>query len=193
MVLTQTLRDEHQVILRVLSCFETAIHSVPSPDQSAAATFGPFVEFFRDFADAWHHDKEEGCLFPALERAGLPRDGGPIGCMLEEHDRGRAHVKAIALALEAAGDGDADALSTIMSEGEAYIDLLRAHITKEDHVLFEMADDIIRADDAARVTAEFIARESDAAYVELSTKGHALAERLIVEYADAVASSGVTA
>jgi hemerythrin-like domain-containing protein len=185
MNVTQTLREEHQVILRVLTCFETAIHSGPPPDRSAAETFGPFVEFFRDFADAWHHAKEEGCLFPALERAGLPHDGGPIGCMLDEHDRGRAHVRAIAAVLEIGG---ADAHDTIVSEGEAYIELLRDHITKEDQVLFQMADEIIVDDDAARVAEEFSARESDAAYIELSAKGHAIAARMMVEYADAVAS-----
>jgi len=188
MNLTHTLREEHQVILRVLDCFETAIHSSPPPDRSVAETFGPFVEFFRDFADAWHHAKEEGCLFPALERAGLPHDDGPIGCMLGEHDRGRAHVRAIAAALEATDEGNAGALDTIVSEGEAYIDLLREHITKEDQVLFQMADEMIVGEDAARVAEEFSARESDAVYIELSAKGQAIADRMMVEYADAVAS-----
>ncbi len=179
MTLTRTLREEHQVILRILGCFEIALRGPQSPDRSVSETLRPFVEFFRGFGDEWHHSKEEGCLFPALERAGLPHDAGPVGCMLQEHETGRAHVGAIAAALEAA---DAGAFETIVREGEAYIDMLRDHINKENNVLFEMADEMIAGDNAAQLADEFSERETDAAYVELSRKGRAIADRLMVEY-----------
>lgn len=50
------------------------------------------MEFLMVFVDKCHHGKEEDFLFPALEAAGVARDGGPIGVMLHEHERGRRHI-----------------------------------------------------------------------------------------------------
>ena len=35
------------------------------------------VAFSKTFVDACHHGKEESCLFPCLEKKGIPREGGP--------------------------------------------------------------------------------------------------------------------
>ena len=53
------------------------------------------VDFIRNFADRTHHGKEEDNLFPALEQHGMPRQGGPVGVMLDEHDQGRGLVSTL--------------------------------------------------------------------------------------------------
>ena len=65
-------------------------------------------------------------------RRGIPRDGGPIGSMLEEHEIGRKQVAEMrqCLAID-----DADGVRRASLE---YVTLLRAHIQKEDFVLFPM-------------------------------------------------------
>jgi hemerythrin-like domain-containing protein len=35
------------------------------------------MEFLSVFADTCHHGKEEDFLFPGLEAAGIPNEGGP--------------------------------------------------------------------------------------------------------------------
>jgi hemerythrin-like domain-containing protein len=40
------------------------------------------------YADRQHHVKEEDLLFLELEKKGMPRDGGPVGVMLMEHQFG---------------------------------------------------------------------------------------------------------
>ncbi len=86
---TRCLRDEHQVILRVLDRFEIALALSEESGEVPRATYQPFLEFFRGFADLCHHCKEEDRLFPVLEKNGVPREGGPIGVMLYEHQLGR--------------------------------------------------------------------------------------------------------
>ena len=50
------------------------------------------MTFFRVFAGAFHHEREEVVLFPALIRdAGLPADRGPIAVILDDHRRMAAH------------------------------------------------------------------------------------------------------
>jgi hemerythrin-like domain-containing protein len=136
---TEMLRAEHRLILGVASILERALDD-GGGDQN---TLGDCVSFFRLFADACHHGKEEDLLFPALQHEGMPVDAGPIAVMLEEHRIGRGFVCRMADALSRSGSGDAVAAAEVAEAGRAYIDLIRAHIAKEDGILFEMADGIV--------------------------------------------------
>lgn len=80
---TQFLVDEHAVIVRVLDAVEAVARR--DDDPMDVEFFEKAIEFFACFADKCHHAKEEDLLFPVLEQRGVPRDGGPIGCMLSEH------------------------------------------------------------------------------------------------------------
>lgn len=134
-----TLMDEHRVIERVLDAFERML--------SAGAIDRAFtlkaLDFFRQFADGCHHHKEEEQLFPAMELAGTPREGGPIGCMLHEHDLGRALLRIIDTNLNDAVGGRAAAIGAVREAGANYIGMLRLHIQKEDNILFVMAEQML--------------------------------------------------
>ena len=102
-------------------------------------------KFFREFADRCHHGKEEDLLFPALEAQGFPRDAGPTAVMRMEHEQGRAAVRGMAESLAAAAAGDRAGLEHWLHSARIYIELLRAHIQKEDHCLFGMAEEALPA------------------------------------------------
>lgn len=135
----EQLMEEHRVIEVVLDAVERMVQT-GSVDSDFLAKA---IDFFRNFADGCHHAKEEDIFFPALESAGVPREGGPIGCMLHEHDQGRAYVGAMADGNEAAGDGDASARDRVLQAATGFIHLLREHIQKEDTVLFVMGDRVL--------------------------------------------------
>jgi hemerythrin-like domain-containing protein len=75
-----------------------------------------------------------------MESKGIPREGGPIGVMLLEHQQGRQRVRAMADDLESADGGDAVSMERVLDQGQAFLELLRGHINKEDNILFNMAD-----------------------------------------------------
>jgi len=79
-----------------------------------------------------------------LEKAGMSREQGPIAVMLEEHRVGRRYVQFMSEALEPARAGDEEARARLLNAARGYIDLIRGHIMKEDHVLFDMADHVVR-------------------------------------------------
>ena len=79
---TKILIDEHRVIERVLAVLEKAADRLEVDQGVQADYFLNAAEFIKGFADGCHHRKEEGVLFPAMEAAGIPRQGGPIGVML---------------------------------------------------------------------------------------------------------------
>jgi hemerythrin-like domain-containing protein len=158
---TRVLRDEHQVILAVLDCLAAFEEQTRKGGNVDGDTVRKSIEFFRMFADRCHHAKEEGVLFPALERKGLPRDRGPIAVMLHEHDVGRANLQAIEQALPGAESGDSAARAALLDNAGGYVELLRNHIGKEDNILFEMADQAL-SEEQDRVAADYEVHERDA-------------------------------
>ncbi len=147
----ETLKGEHRVIERVL----TATEQMLADGRIDRDFFTGMIDFVRNFADGCHHAKEEDQLFPALERAGVPRHNGPIGCMLDEHEQGRALIRTIQANLDGAARGAADSLARLRSAALHYIALLRHHIEKEDQVLFVMAQRLLDEEEHLRLSRGF--------------------------------------
>lgn len=155
MTATTILRSEHDNILAMIACLCAACKAADEVDGFDAETFNEGLDFIRNYADAWHHAKEEDLLFPALEVFGMPRGGGPIGVMLSEHDLGRTYVGQIAKNLEAAISGDKTAQQTVQRFTLAYADLLTQHIQKENNILFNMADQVLPPEEQERLQEEY--------------------------------------
>lgn len=153
---TDILMAEHRIIERVtaaMSRFADALSSGGDVERRSLAGLCPFM---RQFADGYHHGKEEHRLFPALIAGGLPKQNGPVQVMCLEHDTGRGLVARLASAVEAY-DGEASA-ETRGDLADALRDLAEfygRHIWKEDNILFPMAAQVLDADSAADVLAAF--------------------------------------
>lgn len=152
---TEILSAEHRIIEQVLDCLERIALSATESGRLDGASATQALEFFRQFADRCHHGKEEVHLFPAMEARGFLRQSGPTGVMLLEHDQGRAFIRGMAGALEEAAAGHRPAVSEFAAHAEGYVELLRAHIEKEDHCLFSMANQVLSDEDQQELLAAF--------------------------------------
>jgi hemerythrin-like domain-containing protein len=152
---TEELIAEHNAVLVALQLLEKVEAALVAKNEQAPDHLGQLLDFLKGFVDRCHHGKEEDVLFPELERRGVRRDGGPIGVMLTEHELGRGHVRAMSEGLDRLRGGQADAVTAIRESARAYRDLLRAHIHKENNVLFPMADRLVPDDVAAKVVEQF--------------------------------------
>ena len=90
---TEELTAEHEGILQMLKILKAICENIPSKDSIPKNEIQQVLEFLKVFVDRCHHAKEEEILFPALEAAGILRDGGPIGVLLQEHQIGSDLVK----------------------------------------------------------------------------------------------------
>lgn len=134
---TTDLRHEHDAILNVFGILDRMLIDEKNSDEVNLAFAGGLTNFLVTFADTCHHGKEENYLFKALEQAGVPNAGGPIGAMLQEHVIGRDYITAMK---EAVASSD---LAAFKRQVVGYRDLLRAHIFKENNVLFALADHML--------------------------------------------------
>jgi hemerythrin-like domain-containing protein len=97
--------------------------------------------------------------------------------MLYEHDEGRGHIRAMDAALVKAAGGDPQACQTLIRETRGYVALLRAHIMKENMILFPMADRVFDEPGKTAILAAFA--EAEAADAEVTAKRRRWAERLV--------------
>ncbi|MDO8601194.1 MAG: hemerythrin domain-containing protein [bacterium] len=129
----------HKEILAKIDELEKAVSSAIDLDKVKE-----FLEFTESYAEP-HHHKEEEVLFPALEKKGIPREGGPIGVMLAEHEIKRGFVKELRRAVK---EGKED---KIKENALAIVSLMRDHIFKEDNILYPCAKDALSAEEMAEL------------------------------------------
>jgi hemerythrin-like domain-containing protein len=158
---TEDLIHEHSAVLVSLQLLEKVTGGITAKDDQASADLEQLLDFFTGFVDRCHHGKEEDVLFPELERRGVKREGGPIAVLLAEHEVGRGQVRAMICGLALLRAGEVAATATISEHADAYRDLLRAHIDKENNVLFPMADRLVPEDAATRLAEQLEEIERD--------------------------------
>ncbi|MBI3393064.1 MAG: hemerythrin domain-containing protein [Nitrospirae bacterium] len=148
---TKQLGDEHRRVWPLLDDLASIVDSLRSgsADEGSVRRCAEAVRKIEDELDI-HLLREEKILFPPLE-AFLPRDSGPLAVMLAEHDdlrRDEAKMKE----LLAAGPGSSAA--QLREVALRFVGVLKAHIQKEDNILFPMAEMHLSASDKERIARE---------------------------------------
>ncbi len=141
--ITRTLVDEHRLILRMIALLEKNAPRTAEGKYLNWQFYLDGIDFIRQYADRFHHAKEEDVLFKALIANGMPKDHSPVAAMLMEHDQGRRYVRAMEVAVLEAQSGSFDAFQAIADNALKYAALLRDHIAKEDDILYPLSERVL--------------------------------------------------
>jgi hemerythrin-like domain-containing protein len=129
---TDSLMQEHKLILRALDVLDAMRDLVEQGRHVEPADIDKIVGFLRWFGDEHHQAKEETILFPAF-RSAAATQGRSVAHLMLEHHQERSLVE----------DMEKDLRLTQGAEFASHADRLSArlrnHIYKEDHILFEDA------------------------------------------------------
>jgi len=158
---TEELKEEHRTIKLALAVIVAMGRRLDAGEEVPPDHMAGLVDFIRNFADRCHHRKEEDLLFVEMAAAGIPREGGPVGVMLAEHEEGRDYVRGMAGAAVRYKAGEKDAGAAFAADARAYADLLAQHIDKEDNVLYIMADRVLSAEQQKRLEDGFARVEEE--------------------------------
>ena len=150
-----TLKHEHRVIERGLRALGGVCARLEWGQFVPAEVLSQLVYFIRDFADRYHHGKEEAYLFPLLQRAGFVRTGGPLGAIEREHQIESELTREMFRAVEGYAEADPAAIQRFIDSARRYIDHLLSHIDKEDAILLRLADEILDDEDRALLSEGF--------------------------------------
>jgi hemerythrin-like domain-containing protein len=117
---------EHTQIKRVLAKLPALTARLRKGlDGGTRQTLSDVIAFIRQYADQFHHAKEEEILFTYFNAG-----SDILTVMSKEHEVGRAHVRAVLAAL------DQGNTPVIIEQLTAYGALLTEHIRKEDDILY---------------------------------------------------------
>jgi len=141
--ITQTLVDEHRLILRMIALLEKNAPKTAAGEYTNWQFYLDGVDFIRNYADRFHHAKEEDVLFKALVDNGMPKDNSPVAAMLMEHDQGRNFVRVLEAAVHEADANNTGIYLAIAENALGYAALLRDHIAKEDDILYPLAERVL--------------------------------------------------
>ena len=161
--ITTALVHEHRLILRMLALLEINAPLTAEGRYTDYQFYLDGVDFIRNYADRFHHAKEEDVLFEALVKNGMPRANSPVAAMLMEHDQGRAYVRAMEKAAQAALAGQPGQNGIIADSAHGYLELLREHIAKEDDILYPLAERLIPEEMREDIIAGYAAAEAKTA------------------------------
>lgn len=179
---------EHRIILGLISQLEGLVSSPPST--GARQELREIATLMVDFADRRHHAKEESILFEVMLEAGFSREFGPISVMLQEHDLGRKQIREL-LAI-GAGTGNVELEEWNLARGYArvFAEMLKAHIMKEDTVLYPMALQVLRPERVEELDQRVAEFEASQPTLDLMSPRLAELARQVPEGSCAVASGG---
>jgi hemerythrin-like domain-containing protein len=156
------LVEEHKYIKMVLKEIRRQCIEIVRGGEIDFQLFYNIIDFVRNFADKYHHKKEEDRLFNVMaEQLGLGVESGPIAGMLVEHDIGRAHIADLEKALKECEKGNMDAKVDIIANAVGYERLLIKHIDKEDNAIYKHAEKSLSKDILGKLDKEFEAVEKD--------------------------------
>jgi CBS domain-containing protein/hemerythrin-like domain-containing protein len=144
------LRREHaligQVVAGLAGLAERRRHGSEVPTLPATGA----IDFFADFVARCHEAKEEQALYPALEAHGIS-DGDAMQALRADHEEGARLLGALRPLFSRHQVVDGEAWSLL----DAYVGLLRRHISREDGELLPLAERVLSADDDVRLEQAF--------------------------------------
>ncbi len=146
----EILVEEHALIRRFLDCLVLALEHLDEGVRIPPDFFLKAVRFARDFADRYHHVKEELYLFAHVAQKADEKFVAPCEGLRMQHECGRNHIVEAAGAIDDYTQGSHAAAAQLAENLHAYVTLLRRHIHAEDFRVFPMISQwMTEADDRA--------------------------------------------
>jgi hemerythrin-like domain-containing protein len=140
---THLLKHEHRVIERALRALDGMCLNLKSGGDVPPEALYQILDFIQNFADRFHHTREETYLFPALEQNGFRKEGGPLGFLTGEHETERLLTAELELAIGEYRHGDPAAVDRFVEAANLYRNHLVNHMAEEDSILFRLAEEVL--------------------------------------------------
>lgn len=139
-----SLRDEHALIERVLEAAERYAEELADEATSLGDLAG-FASFVTEFAELWHHAKEEEFLLPEMVRQGFPWDEGPVAHARQEHEQEAYLGRTLAqISARVAPEFDlAERRREAIAALRGYVAFQRHHIHEEEAFLYTRAGEVL--------------------------------------------------
>ncbi len=154
----EILTEEHNLIRQVLDLLTLSVGHLEMDGRPPTVFFEKAVDFMRNFADNFHHFKEEHVMFVLLAQKKSGLIDGQIDVLRHQHDHGRNFIAEISKSLRGYAIEDEIATTNLVENLASYVSLLRRHMHKEDYVFYPMVQQTLTDEEKDRLLEEFRAQ-----------------------------------
>src|SRR5262245_13249221 len=161
---THLLRHEHRIIEQGMRALDGMCIRMKSGSSVPEEELSKLLDFIRNFADRFHHRKEEAYFFPALEQVGIKDEAGPLAFLRNEHETERRLLSELELAVEDYRHNN-QAIGRFVRIALQYKDHLIGHMQQEEAILFRLAEEML--DEDAKVLLTYALAVENAATQDL--------------------------
>jgi hemerythrin-like domain-containing protein len=152
---TDMLAKEHATVILVTKAAEQEVRYMRDTEEFRPEVIDELVDFFQYFTEACHDPKEENLLFARLRQRGLPADSGILAELYREHQEFHSRLRDIEHWLRAQKKTAAGETAELAAALDGYLKLMRAHVAKEEELLFPVAEELLTEQDQEELTHGF--------------------------------------
>jgi len=145
----QTMLDEHEVICQTEAIIENLDKLWETDAENYKTTVSTLITFFREYADAYHHRKEEEVLFPAIN----DHPDFVLQEIIEEFETHHEDFRDYASSIEELLNSDD--FEESYKELNNYLQDLLDHIGAENDELFVLAETLLDEDELQTIFFKF--------------------------------------
>ena len=157
---THILKHEHRVIERALRALDGMCLNLKSGGNVPPEALGQILDFIQNFADRFHHAREEKYLFPALGQNGFQKEGEALRFLTGEHEIERLLTAELELAIGEYRHEDPGAVDRFVEAANLYREHLVRHMREEDAILFRLAEEVLDETAKASLTQSLAQEEA---------------------------------
>ena len=142
------LFGEHPVIMRAVEDLSGLVDEMELDAQDNRDRLAVMMTFFREYADLFHHEKEESILWPALVHAGLRWDDGVIAEVRRDHELERSMLQSLRHSSLQSSAWSLVERQRVIDVCRRFVEYMRQHINKENEIVRPLIEE--RLDAASR-------------------------------------------
>lgn len=151
----EVLYEEHAIIINAIDAAKKASQLIEKKPGEYEDNIRRLIDFFRTYADQFHHHKEEEILFPEMAKRNELLKGSILHEMLENHADFRIQIKEIEQLLNKKEYSSAQAILN------SYTDALLNHIAAENEEVFPMAESLFNDKELQTIQFRFMDTDSN--------------------------------
>ena len=145
----QKLFNEHEIIVNAVDAAKQLRPQLGKNDKQYEQNVRDLISFFRNYADDFHHHKEEQILFPLMKQKNELLGDGVIKEMLDNHEEFRGRINNVEKFINEKNYEQAQ------QELEKYSEALLDHIAVENDEVFQIAETLLSAAELEKMHFDF--------------------------------------
>lgn len=151
----ELLYKEHEIITQAVKSTQALKSLIENDNEAYKNGMRKKIDFFRNYADKYHHAKEEKVLFPEMNKKNEILSDGIIKEMLENHEDFRELLQNIESLIEK------NDYFLAHTEFEKYAIALSDHIAVENEEVFQIAETLFEEDELEKIYFKFLDSDSE--------------------------------